>query len=129
VEAFPYRTPPRYLLRDRDSIYGQVFAQRVQNLGLEEKLIGPRSPWQNPYVERLIGSIRRECLDHVIIFGASHLRRTLAAYFEYYHQARTHRGLHQDSPEPRPIERPDLGNIVELPMLNGLHHRYTRQAA
>ena len=129
VEAFPFCTPPRYLLRDRDSIYGQVFVRRMQSLGLEEKLIAPRSPWQNPYVERLIGSIRRECLDHVIIFSASHLRRRLAAYLEYYHQARTHRALEQDSPEPRPIERPDQGRVVELSMLEGLHHRYTRQAA
>jgi transposase InsO family protein len=129
VESFPYCSPHGYLLRDRDSIYGQVFSRRVQSLGLEEKVIAPRSHWQNPYLERLIGSIRRECLDHVVIFGAPHLRRTLAAYFQYYHQARTHRALEQDSPEPRPIERPNDGNVVEVPMVNGLHHRYTRLAA
>jgi putative transposase len=129
VEAFPYCSPPKYLLRDRDSIYAQAFARRVESLGLEQKLTSPRSPWQNPYVERLIGSIRRECLDHVIIFGASHLRRTLANYFQYYHQARTHRSLEQDSPEPRVIEGADQGKVIELPMVNGLHHRYTRLAA
>lgn len=129
VEAFPYCTAPRYLLRDRDSIYGHAFWHRVQSLGLEEKLIAPRSPWQNPYLERLIGSIRRECLDQVVILSASHLRQTLAAYFEYYHQARTHRALEQDSPEPRSIEGPDHGKVLELPMVNGLHHRYSRLAA
>jgi transposase InsO family protein len=129
VEAFPYCSPPRYLLRDRDSIYGHAFAKRVESLGLEQKVIAPRSPWQNPYIARLIGSIRRECLDHVIIFGASHLRRTLTAYFQYYHKARTHRGLDQDSPEPRAVERADRGTVVELPMVSGLHHRYTRLAA
>jgi transposase InsO family protein len=129
VEAFPYCSPPRYLLRDRDSVYGHAFAKRVESLGFEQKLIAPRSPWQNPYVERLIGSIRRECLDQVIIFGASHLRRTLTAYFRYYHEARTHRGLNQDSPEPRPVEGTDLGKVIEVPMANGLHHRYTRLAA
>ena len=129
VEAFPYCRPPRYLLRDRDLIYGQAFAKTVEGLGLEQKVIAPRSPWQNPYVERLIGSIRRECLDHMIIFSAAHLRRTLAAYFQYYHEARTHRGLDQDSPEPRPVEGTELGKVIALPMVSGLHHRYTRLAA
>ena len=129
VEAFPYCSPPRYLLRDRDSIYGHAFAKKVESLGLEQKVIAPRAPWQNRYVERLIGSIRRECLDQVIIFNASHLRRTLANDFQYYHQARTHRSLEQDSPEPRPIEGADQGKVIELPMVNGLHHRYTRLAA
>jgi transposase InsO family protein len=129
VEAFPYYSPPRYLLRDRDSIYGHAFAKRVESLGFEQKVIVPRSPWQNPYVERLIGSIRRECLDHMIIFSAAHLRRTLTAYFQYYHEARTHRGLDQDSPEPRPVEGADLGKVIEVPMANGLHHLYTRLAA
>ena len=101
----------------------------MESLGFEQKVIAPRSPWQNPYAERLIGSIRRECLDELILFSPSHLRRTLANYFEYYHQARTHRSLDQDSPESRPIEGADKGMVVELPMVNGLHHRYTRLAA
>jgi transposase InsO family protein len=129
VEAFPCTTPPHYLLRDRDGIYGADFARRVKGLGLEQKLIAPQSPWQNPVVERLIGSIRRECLDHVIVFNQPHLRRVLTDYLSYYHRHRTHRFLAQDCPEPRAVEPPDQGNIVELPLVGGLHHRYTRQAA
>jgi putative transposase len=129
TEAFPYCTPPWYLLRDRDGIYGEAFVRRVKSLGMEQKLTAPRCPWQNPVVERLIGSIRRECLDHVIIFNARHLYQVLGDYLAYYHQSRTHRALDQDSPEPRAVEPPDQGNIVELPMANGLHHRYSRQAA
>jgi len=129
VEAFPYTIPPRYLLRDRDAIYGADFTRRVQGLGLEQKLIAPRSPWQNPMVERVIGSIRRECLDHVIVLNARHLRHILSDYRAYYHEHRTHRSLDQDCPFSRPIEPPDKGNIIELPLLGGLHHRYTRHAA
>ena len=129
VEAFPYTIPPRYLLRDRDAISGADFTRRVQGLGLEQKLIAPRSPWQNPMVERVIGSIRRECLDHVIVLNARHLRHILSDYRAYYHEHRTHRSLDQDCPFSRPIEPPDKGNIIELPLLGGLHHRYTRQAA
>jgi putative transposase len=129
VESFPFTTPSRYLLRDRDSIYGAEFVRRVESLGMEQKVIAPRSPWQNPMVERLIGSIRRECLDHVIVLNEHHLRQTLDRYFDYYHQDRTHRALEQDSSDPRPVESQDQGNILELPRLGGLHHRYTRQAA
>jgi len=129
VEAFSYSTPPRYLFRDRDSIYGEAFVRRVKSLGLEQKLTAPRCPWQNPVAERLIGCIRRECLDHVIIVNADHLRRVLADYLAYYHCHRPHRSLDQDSPEPRAIELPEQGNIIELPLVNGLHHRYCRQAA
>jgi putative transposase len=129
VEAFPYATPPRYLLRDRDGIYGADFVRRVEALGLEQKLIAPRSPWQNPIVERLIGSIRRECLDHVIVLNGPHLRQILSDYLAYYHRDRTHRGLEQDSPDSRLVESPDQGEIIELPVLGGLHHRYTRRAA
>ena len=129
VQAFPYTIPPRYLLRDRDAIYGADFTRRVQGLGLEQKLIAPRSPWQNPMVERVIGSIRRECLDHVIVLNARHLRHILSDYRAYYHEHRTHRSLDQDCPFSRPIEPPDKGNIIELPLLGGLHHRYTRHAA
>lgn len=129
VEAFPYTIPPRYLLRDRDRIYGADFVHRVESLGFEQKLIAPRSPWQNPMVERIIGSIRRECLDHVIVLNGQHLRQMLSNYLAYYHQDRTHRSLDQDCPLSRPVEPPDQGNIVALPLLGGLHHRYTRQAA
>jgi transposase InsO family protein len=129
VEAFPYTIPPRYLLRDRDAIYGADFVRRVEGLGLEQKLIAPRSPWQNPVVERVIGSIRRECLDHVIVFNEEHLRRILTDYLSYYHHHRTHRSLEQDCPKPRPVEPPDQGKIIELPLVGGLHHRYARQVA
>jgi transposase InsO family protein len=129
IEAFPFASPPRYLLRDRDSIYGQEFVRRAIGLGLEQKLIAPRSPWQNPLVERLIGSLRRECLDHVIVLNEQHLRRRLTDYLNYYHRHRPHRSLEQDCPEPRAVEPPDQGNIIELPLVSGLHHRYARQAA
>jgi len=129
TEAFPYSSPPRYLLRDRDSIYGLEFVQRAIGLGLEQKLIAARSPWQNPFVERLIGSIRRECLDHLIVLNACHLRRVLADYLEYYHRHRTHRSLEQNCPQPRPAEPPEQGKVLQLPLVGGLHHRYTRRAA
>jgi transposase InsO family protein len=128
VEAFPYRMPPRYLLRDRDAIYGAEFTRRVVGLGLKQKLIAPRSPWQNPMVERIISSIRREMLDHVIVFNEEHLRRILTDYLSYYYRHRTHRSLEMDCPEPRAVEPPDQGKIIELALVGGLHHRYTRQA-
>ncbi len=99
VETFPWESAPRYLLRDRDSIFGGLFRSRVRGMGIEEVLIAYRSPWQNPFVERLIGSIRRECLDHVIVLGEKHLRRILGEYFRYYHRSRTHLSLEKDSPE------------------------------
>ncbi len=129
VEAFPWDTAPRYLLRDRDAIYGAVFSSRVQALGIREVKAAPRSPWQNPYVERLIGTLRRECLDHVVVLNETHLRRLLSQYLIYYHRARTHLSLDKDAPEPRLVERLEQGRIVETPMVDGLHHRYTRQAA
>jgi len=129
VEAFPWDTAPRYLLRDRDAVYGAVFSSRVQSLGIHEVKIAPRSPWQNPYVERLIGTLRRDCLDHVVVLNETHLRRLLRDYLLYYHSARTHLSLGKDSPEPRQVERPDRGRIVETPMVGGLHHRYPRRAA
>jgi putative transposase len=129
VEAFPYTNPSQYLLRDRDGIYGADFTQRVESLGLEQKLIAPRSPWQNPMVERIIGSIRREVLDHLIVLSGRHLHQVLSDYLAYYHQDRSHRSLDQDCPFCRPVEPPDQGDIVALPRLGGLHHRYTRQAA
>src|SRR4029450_6579745 len=102
VDAFPWDEAPRYLLRDRDRIHGVSFRQRVQHMGIEEVIIAPRSPWQNSYVERLIGSIRRECLDHVIVLHERHLRRLLTEYFQYYHDWRTHRALELDCPAAGP---------------------------
>jgi transposase InsO family protein len=129
VEAFPWDTTPRYLLRDRDSIYGAAFQNRVGNLGIEEVTIAPRSPWQNPYCERVIGSIRRECLDDVIILNKQHLRRVLQSYVGYYHIWRPHRSLEMDAPEPRAVQRPEVGSVRKLPEVGGLHHHYDRQAA
>jgi transposase InsO family protein len=129
VEAFPEDTAPRYLLRDRDNIYGREFRQRIQSMNIDEVLSAPASPWQRAYVERLIGSIRRDCLDHVIILGERHLRTILRSYFEYYHRARTHLALAKDTPEPRAVRPPELGALVELPEVGGLHHRYERRAA
>jgi putative transposase len=129
VEAFPWDTTPTYMIRDRDKKYGEEFVRRVESLGIKQVLISTRSPWQNPYVERVIGSIRRECLDHVIVFSERHLQRVLRDYFAYYHSSRTHLGLAKDCPRPRPVEPPDLGFIQSKPMVGGLHHRYFRQVA
>jgi putative transposase len=120
---------PRYLLRDRDAIFGQDFRAQVRDMGIEEILSAPRSPWQRAYVERVIGSMRRECLDQVIVFDENGLRRTLASYLEYYHRSRTHLSLAKDSPEPRPVQRRDTGPVVSLRQVGGLHHRYERRAA
>jgi putative transposase len=119
VEAFPQDTAPRFMIRDRDGIFGDQFRRRVQGLGIEEILTAPRSPWQNPYAERLVGSVRRECLDHVIVLGERHLRGILKSYFAYYHRSRTHLSLSKDAPVPREV----------LPEVGGLHHRYERLAA
>ena len=129
VEAFPFDTAPRYLLRDRDGVYGETVQRRIKSLGIEEVVTAPRSPWQNPFVERVIGSIRRDCLDHVIVLNERHLRRILREYFSYYHTCRTHLSLNKDPPEPRMVEPPELGNVVAFPCVGGLHHRYTRLAA
>ena len=129
VEAFPWENAPRYVLRDRDAVYGVAFSSRVQTMGIHEVKTAPRSPWQNPYVERLIGTLRRECLDHVVVLNETHLRRLLREYLIYYHGARTHLSLAKDAPEPRLVERLDEGRIVETPMVGGLHHRYGRRAA
>jgi hypothetical protein len=129
VEAFPEDTAPRYLLRDRDKIYGCDFHERFQGTSIEEVLSAPASPWQRAYVERLIGSIRRDCLDHVIVLGEGHLRKILKSYLEYYHRGRTHLGLGKDTPELRTVQPPGMGDIVELPQVGGLHHRYERRAA
>jgi putative transposase len=129
VEALPWDRVPRYLLRDRDSIYGESFRERVRGMGIGEVLTAPRSPWQNPYVERLVGSIRRECLDHVIVFNESSLRRILKSYTKYYLHSRTHLALAKDAPEPRATQSPELGAVIEIPEVGGLHHRYERRAA
>ena len=129
MEAFPFDLAPRYILRDRDAIYGEKVKRRIRALGIEEVISAPRSPRQNAYVERVIGTIRRDCLDHVIIFDEQHLRRVLRDYFDYYHTCRTHLSLNKDSPQPRSVEHEALGNIVALPQVGGLHHRYTRVAA
>jgi putative transposase len=128
-EAFPFDQLPRYLLRDRDAIFGDDFREQVRDMGIREVLSSPRSPWQRAYVERVIGSIRRECLDHVIVFHESSLRRTLNSYFDYYHRSRTHLSLGKDSPEPRAIQLPEMGSVVAVPQVSGLHHRYERRAA
>ena len=112
IEAFPWDTAPRYLLRDRDAIYGERFRRRVHSLLIKEVITAPRSPWQNPYVERIIGSIRRDCLD-----------------FDYYHRWRTHLGLEMDTPQGRDVQTPDQGKVTEVPDLGGLHHHYLRLAA
>ena len=104
LEAFPFESAPRHLLHDRDAIYGEKVKRRIKSLGIDEVISAPRSPWQNPYVERVIGSIRRDCLDHVIIFNERHLRGVLRDYFDYYHTCRTHLSLNKDSPQPRSIE-------------------------
>ena len=129
LNAFPWDSAPRYLLRDRDGSYGRAFSEAAEWLNLREVLTAPRSPWQNAYVERLIGSIRRECLNHVIVLRESGLRRILKLYFEYYEQSRTHLSLDKDAPIPRAIQPRELGRIVELPQVGGLHHRYERRAA
>jgi transposase InsO family protein len=129
VAAFPDESAPASLLRDRDHVDGQPFRHRVKGIRIQEVLTAPRSPWQNPFAERLIGSIRRECLNHVLVLGARHLHRILTRYFAYYHQARTHLALDKDAPDFRPIERRVEGKIMQLPEVGGLHHRYIRQAA
>ena len=128
-EAFPFDQLPRYLLRDRDAIFGNEFRGQVRDMGIQEVLSTPRSPWQRAYVERVIGSIRRECLDHVIVFHATSLRRILDSYFDYYHRSRTHLSLEKDAPVPRPIQPPEMGTVVAVPQVGRLHHRYERRAA
>jgi len=124
TEAFPWDRAPSYLIRDRDTSYWSVFVRRLRAMGIRDRPIACRSPWQNAYVERLIGSIRRECLDHMIVFGEAHLRRIVAAYAAYYNELRTHRSLNKDAPFHREIQR--LGSITSQPVLGGLHHHYCR---
>jgi transposase InsO family protein len=127
--SFPWDAAPRYVLRDRDAIYGRDFAAMIRHMGIEEVLTAPRSPWQNPFAERLVGSIRRECLDHVIVWNERSLRRTLHNYFAYYQWSRTHLALGKDAPKSRAVEPPEQGRVVAIPQVGGLHHRYQRRAA
>lgn len=128
IEAFPYDETPRYLIRDRDSIYGEFFRCRVTNMGAEQVVIAYRPPWQSPYVERIIGSIRRECLSHFIVLNERHLLRILRAYFDYYHYARAPLSLDHNSPVAREAEPQDRGKVIVIPHVGGLHHRYRRAA-
>jgi putative transposase len=129
TEAFPWDTAPRYLLRDRDSSYGQDFRKQVDAMGIAEVVSATRSPWQNAYVERVIGSIRRECPDYIVIFNERHLRRILSSYADYYHRSRTHLSLDKDCPDTCSVTPPGVGRVVAFPQVNGLHHRYERLAA
>jgi len=124
TEAFPWHEAPRYLIRDRDRIYGEVARQRIRAMGIRDKPIAPASPWQNGFAERLIGSIRRECVDHIVVLGEAHLRRILKTYAGYYNKIRTHRSLDKDAPAFRPVQR--VGNIASHAILGGLHHHYVR---
>jgi transposase InsO family protein len=129
VEAFPWDTAPRYLLRDWDSIYGTAFQSRVQNMAIEEVKIAPQSPWQNPYCERFIGSIRQDALDHVIVLNEKYLRRVLQSYVAYYHHWRTHLSLEMDAPASRAVQPPELGPVRKRSEVGGFHHHYERIAA
>lgn len=129
VNAFPFDSAAKYVIRDRDKIYGADFKRRVESMLIEEVITAPRSPWQNPYCERVIGTVRRECLDHVVITGRQHLLRVLGEYLSYYHDCRTHLSLDKDSPRPRAVEPVEAGVVTALPVVGGLHHRYTRRAA
>jgi transposase InsO family protein len=124
TEAFPWASTPVYLIRDNDRAYGQAFTTRVTAMGIRDRPISPGAPWQNGITERLIGTLRRECLDHVVIFGEAHLRRVLSLYAVYYNQTRTHLALHKDCPLKRPVQR--FGSVSTIPILAGLHHQYFR---
>src|SRR5712672_726651 len=124
TEAFPWNEAPRYMVRDRDRIYGAVVTRRLRAMGIRDKPIAPASPWQNGFAERLIGSIRHECLDHIIVLGEVHLRRIMKSYARYYNGFRTHRSLNKDTPNSRPVQR--FGPISSYAILAGLHHHYAR---
>ena len=124
TEAFPWNEAPRYLIRDRDPLFGTIVTRRLRAMGIRDKPIAPASPWQNGYAERLIGSIRRECLDHLVTLSETHLRRILRTYACYYNKIRTHRSLDKDAPISRPVQR--IGSIKPEPILGGLHHHYVR---
>ncbi len=127
VEACAFELPGRFLIRDNDKIYGEEFRNRVDGLGLEQVRTAFRSPWQNGYAERWIASLRRDCLDHVIAINERQVRRVISAYVDYYHADRTHLGLEKDSPDERSIEPEEFGDVVAIPRVGGLHHRYSRE--
>ena len=129
LEACGIDERPRYLIRDRDAIYGGEFRRQAAALQIEEVPTAAQSPWQNPYAERVIGSIRRECLDHVIVLGERHLKRILSSYVNYYNGTRTHLALYKDAPEGRSSQPPEQGRVIELKRVGGLHHEYVRMAA
>jgi transposase InsO family protein len=129
TEAFPFESAPKYLIRDGDAKYGITVKRRISALGIKDTVTTPASPWENAYAERVIGSIRRECFDRMIVLNEKHLRRALKEYLIYYHDHRTHLGLNKDAPQTREIEHREGGNVVDLPFLGGLHHRYMRLAA
>jgi transposase InsO family protein len=126
-DAFPWDTAPRYLPRDRGRIFGDDFRKQVKAMGIQEVLAAPRSPWQRACVERVIGTIRRECLDHVMVFNQA--ARHVKSFVAYYHECRTHLSLDKDTPEPRPVQPPEIGRVIAIPQVGGLHHRYERRAA
>jgi len=129
VNAFPWETAPRYLIRDRDRAYGLAFSQRVNGLGIREIRTAAQTPMMNAFAERMIGTLRRECFDHVIVLTEQHARRLLGEFREWYNQDRVHLALGKDAPDHRNVEPPDRGKVVALPRLGGLHHRYCRRAA
>src|SRR5215470_3758723 len=124
TEAFPWDGAPGYMIRDRDRIYGGIVTRRLRAMGIRDKPTAPGSPWQNSFAERLIGSTRRECLDHIVVFGEAHLRRILRSYARYYNDIRTHRSLDKDAPVSRPVQR--TGSIKSFQILGRLHHHYAR---
>jgi transposase InsO family protein len=124
TEAFPWNEAPRYLVRDRDQVYGAAAPRRLRAMGIRDKPIAPGSPWRNGFAERLIGSIRRECVDHIVVLGEGHLRRILTKYAAYYNELRTHRSLDKDAPIHRAIQH--VGRVISAPVLGGLHHYYCR---
>ncbi|MCZ2340639.1 MAG: integrase core domain-containing protein [Bacteroidales bacterium] len=128
-EAFPFDEAPRFLIRDNDGIYGHEVTRCLKAMGIVEVKTAPHSPWQNAYVERVIGTLRRELLDHVIVLNERHLRRLLSGYLEYYHISRCHQSLDDNSPYPRVVEPPNQGEVISIPMVGGLHHWYRRAHA
>ena len=124
TEACGWRDVPQYIIRDRDRAYGEVFLQRLRALGIRDRPTAPHSPWQNGYAERLIGSIRRDCLDHVVVFSERHLCHLLRSYQRYYNHTRTHLSVHRDAPVPRTVQT--AGRLLPIPILGGLHHQYVR---
>jgi len=127
--AFPFDSAPKYLVRDRDGIYGDEVVQAIKNMGVVDKVISTQSPWQNGHCERVVGSLKRECLNHVIVFDRRHANSVLKQYLEYYHGSRSHLGLEKASPDGRTVEPPEPGPVCRTPMVGGLHSRYYRDAA